>query len=163
MFRISADGNQVSRTEVTEGLVAVSAGDMEKGVKQGYGLLAEKDKPLPEPVELLPPPVLSDNQFTDKSELYVTWNAIDGAKKYRYQLATDEKFNKIIVDESTRTNEIKLDDLDVGKYYLLVRGVDKFTLEGFDSSRGYEINEPAPVDDSYWKGIMLIGIILLFL
>lgn len=163
VFRISADGNQISRTEVTEGLVAVLAGDMEKGVKHGYGLLAEKDKPLPDPVELLPAPELSDNQFADKSELHVTWKAIAGAKKYHYQIATDEKFNKIIIDETTRTNAINLDDLDVGNYYLLVRGVDKFTLEGFDSSRNYQIHEPAPVDDSYWKGIMLIGILLLFL
>lgn len=163
VFRLSADGNQLSRTEVTEGLVAVMAGDMEKGVKHGYGLLAEKDKPLPDPVELLPAPELSDNQFADNSELHVLWKAIEGAKKYHYQLATDEKFNKIIVDETTTGNEIKIDDLAVGQYYLLVRGVDKFTLEGFDSSRSYDISEPAPMDDSYWKGIMLVGILLLFL
>lgn len=161
VFRISADGNQLSRTEVTEGLVAVMAGDMEKGVEHGYGLLAEKDKPLPDPVELLPPTELSDNQFADKSELHVSWEALEGAKNYRYQLATDEKFNKIIVDETTTSNEINMDDLPVGKYYLMVRGIDKFTLEGFDSIRSYEINEPAPIDDSYWKAIMLTGILII--
>lgn len=165
-FRLSSGADNISRTEVTEGVVAVSAGDAEKGVAQGYGIVAEKDKPLPEPVKLLPPPELSDNQFTDKSKLHVTWEPLDGAIYYRYQLATDNDFNKIIIDEKSEENRIELNTLAVDSYYLRVRGVDKLKLEGIDSTRGYEIKEPPPPvveDDSYWKTIMLVGILLLFL
>ena len=49
-FRLSTDDEQISRTEVTEGMVAVSAGTSEKEIQDGYGIVAEKDKPLPEPV-----------------------------------------------------------------------------------------------------------------
>ena len=47
-FRLSTDDEQISRTEVTEGFVAVSAGVFEKNLQHGYGIVAEKDKPLPE-------------------------------------------------------------------------------------------------------------------
>lgn len=171
VFRLSTDTSQVSRTEVTEGIVGVSAGETEKAVKDGYGIVAEKDKPLPEPVKLLAAPRVSDNLFVNSSELHVSWAILDGAVSYRYQLANDENFNKISIDASTQDNMIRLAGLQPGHYYLRVRGVDQFKLEGIDSTADYEIRQapppPAPVepveDDSYWKIIMTIGLIALFI
>ncbi len=91
-FRLSTDAALVSRTEVTEGIVGVSAGDAEKQVNDGYGIVAEKDKPLPEPVKLLAAPEVSDNLSVDNSELHVSWKKLEGAKAYRYRLASDEQF-----------------------------------------------------------------------
>ena len=174
-FRLSADTSQVSRTEVTEGYVGVSAGDAKKDVKHGYGIVAEKDKPLPEPVKLLPPPEVSDNQFANKSELHVFWKQLDGAEIYRYQLATDKDFNQIVIDSMVVEKAIKLTELQPGHYYLRVRGVDQFKLEGVDSINDYEIREPPPppppppvpappTKDYTFEAILIsFGMILLFL
>lgn len=162
-FRLSADEGLISRTEVTEGVVAVSAGDAEKNLKDGYGIVAEKDKPLPEPVKLLPPPEISDNLSTDMSSLQLTWQALDGAQYYRYQLATDEKFNQITHDTMTADNTININTLEPDHYYLQLRGVDQHKLEGIDASKDFDILPPPAADDSYWKVIMSIGILLLFL
>ena len=168
VFRLSTDASQVSRTEVTEGIVGVSAGETEKAVKDGYGIVAEKGKPLPEPVKLLAAPTISDNLFANRSELHVSWAKLDGAVSYRYQLASDEKFNKISIDASTLDNMIKLAGLQPGQYYLRIRGIDQLKLEGIDSTASYEISQPPPPpppveNDAYWKIIMTVGLIVLVL
>lgn len=164
-FRLSTDDEQISRTEVTEGMVAVSAGTSEKEIQDGYGIVAEKDKPLPEPVKLLTAPNMSIETSAEQTSVQVSWIALDGAILYRYQLASDEKFNQIVVDNTTTENTIGLDQLTPGHYYLSVRGVDQFKLEGLDSVASFEIKEPPPPveDDSYWKIIMTIGIVALLL
>lgn len=161
-FRLSST-SQISRTEVTEGIVGVSAGDTEKSVKSGYGIIAEKDKPLPEPVKLLPPPEISDNLSEDKTVLNVSWKKLEGAKFYRYQLASDEKFNQVIVDSSTEDNMIEINDLKPGRYYLLVRGVDQYKLEGLDANGVFVIQEPPAEKDSSWLIPVSVGVMLLVL
>ncbi len=164
-FRLSTD-EQISRTEVTAGIVGVSAGGAEKQVNDGYGIVAEKDKPLPEPVKLLAAPEVSDNLSADNSELHVSWNKLAGAKAYRYRLASDQQFNQTIIDESTENNSIKLTELAPGQYYLQVRGIDQFKLEGVDAINDYEVRQAPPppvVDDSYWKVIITTGIVVLLL
>lgn len=162
VFRLSST-SQISRTEVTEGIAGVSDGKVEKSVKSGYGIVAEKDKPLPEPVKLLPPPELSDNLSSDKSVLQVSWKKLDGAEFYRYQLALDENFNQLVVDGSTEANTIELRDLSPGRYYLLVRGVDAFRLEGLDASSVFDI-QPAPVEkDNSWLIPVSVGVLILIL
>jgi hypothetical protein len=165
-FRLSSDTELVSRTEVTAGIVGVSAGGTEKQVNDGYGIVAEKDKPLPEPVKLLAAPEVSENLSAVNSELYVSWKKLEGAKAYRYRLASDQQFNQTTIDESTESNSIKLTGLAPGHYYLQVRGIDQFRLEGVDAINDYEIQQtpPPPVaDDSYWKVIMTTGIVVLLI
>ena len=164
-FRLSTDDEQISRTEVTEGIVAVSAGTSEKDIQDGYGIVAEKDKPLPEPVKLLSAPDVSIETSAEQTSVQVTWIALDGAKSYRYLLASDEKFNQLVVDSTTTENTIDMDQLTPGHYYLSVRGVDQFKLEGLDAVASFEIKEPPALveDDSYWKIIMTIGLVTLLL
>ena len=164
-FRLSSDNKQITRTEVTEGFVAVSAGRSEKNLQDGYGIVAEKDKPLPEPVKLLSPPQVSVKPSADETAVLLSWSPLHGAKFYRYQLATDIKFNDVMVDSTTVENTINLDQLKPGHYTLRVRGVDQFKLEGLDSVINFEIKDPPPPveDDSYWKVIMSIGIVILLL
>ena len=161
-FRLSST-SQISRTEVTQGIVGVSAGDTEKSVKSGYGIIAEKDKPLPEPVKLLPPPEISDNLSKDKTVLNVSWKILEGAKFYRYQLATDEKFNQVIVDSSTEDSMIEINDLKPARYYLLVRGVDQYELEGLDANSVFVIQQPPAEKDSSWLIPVSVGVLILIL
>ncbi|MBT8120183.1 MAG: FecR domain-containing protein [Gammaproteobacteria bacterium] len=167
-FRLSSDSDNISRTEVTEGIVAVSAGDAEKDVPDGFGIVAEKDKPLPEPVKLLDAPDVSDNMSADRSELHVSWKELDGAKAYRYRLASDEQFNQTIIDGSTEDSSIKLTDLAPGQYYLQVRAIDQYKLEGIDAVNDYDIQQPPPppppvVEDDSWKVILITGIIVVLM
>ena len=161
-YRLSSTP-QISRTMVTEGNVGVAAGDTEKIVMDGYGIVAEIGKPLPEPVKLLPPPEISDNLSRDRSELMVSWIKLEGAKNYRYQLATDEKFNRVIVDSSTEDNTIEINDLEPGRYYLLVRGVDQYQLEGLDAVSVIEIQQAPAEKDNSWLIPVSVGVLILIL
>jgi len=160
-FRLSSDDSQISRTEVTEGLVAVSAGDAEKDVNDGFGIVAEQGKPLPDPVKLLAALEISVNLSADESKLQVSWMALEAAEFYRYQLATDEKFDQVTFDGSTEDSEIRMDELLPGQYYLRVRGIDQYGLEGFDSVRSYVIQEPSIEDFYAWKVVLPIWFLLL--
>ena len=161
-FRLSSDDSQVGRTEVIEGNVAVSAGEAEKDIKDGFGIVAEEGKSLPDPVKLLAPPGISGNLSADKSKLQVSWMSLKGAEFYRYQLATDEKFDQVTIYGSTKTSEIRLDELSPGQYYLRVRGVDQFKLEGLDSTIGsFVIQEPVVKEFSIWSIIIPVGLLLI--
>ena len=166
-FRLSTDEHQVSRTEVTGGIVAVSAGESEKSVKDGFGIVAEKDKPLPEPVKLLAAPVITIDQSADKSKTSVTWQVLDGAKQYRYQVAKDKDFNQIVVDTMTGVNTIELNSLPPGDYHLRIRGIDQYKLEGLDSIETLEVKQAPPLppveEDWYWKVIMSVGLLIMIL
>jgi hypothetical protein len=161
-YRLSAT-SQISRTMVTEGNVGVAAGDTEKIVEHGYGIVAEKDKPLPEPVKLLPPPEMDDKLSQDTSVLKVSWIKLAGAKFYRYRLATDEKFNQVVVDSSTEDNTIAISDLKPGRYYLLVRGVDQYQLEGLDAVSVFEIQQAPAEKDNSWLIPVSVGVLILIL
>ena len=162
VFRL-ASSSEVSRTEVTEGTVAVSAGSAAKDVPTGFGIVAEKDRPLPEPVKLLPAPELGGNVAVDSGVLAVSWNMLDGAEAYRYRLATDENFDRVVIDSSTRDAGIEVRDLQPGRYYLLVRAVDRFGLEGLDASAVFDIQPPPAQKDNSWLIPVTVGAIILIL
>lgn len=159
-FRLSSDVSQISRTEVTDGIVDVSAGDAKKAVRDGFGIVAEKGKPLPDPIKLLPPPQVRKNLSSDRSKLQLLWDKLQGATYYRYQLATDEKFNLITIDATTSDNTIEMTGLPPGRYYLRVRGVDRHKLEGHDSVNNFVIQQN---DGSIWNVIIPIGMLILIL
>ncbi len=163
-FRMSTDG-QVSKTEVTGGVVVVSAGESEVTLQDGYGIVAVKGQPLPEPVKLLTAPEVSVTPVTGQTGVTLSWSVLQSAKFYRYQLASDENFDQLVLDSTTADNSLVLDQLQPGHYFLQIRGVDESELEGLNSVVDFEIKQATvPVeDDSYWKVIMTIGIVMLFL
>jgi hypothetical protein len=163
-YRLSST-SQLTRTEVTEGNVGVSAGEAEKIVRHGFGIVAEKDKPLPEPVKLLSAPELGENLSSDKTLLKLSWKPLEGAETYRYQLAMDDGFNEVVVDSTTENSTLEIKDLTPGRYYLLVRGVDRYRLQGLDAVAEYEIQQaPPPVEEDYtWTVPLSVGVFILLL
>lgn len=161
-FRMSTDA-EVSKTEVTEGLVAVSAGESEVSLQDGYGIVAVKDQPLPEPVKLLVPPEVSVTPVNEQSAVSLSWPVLQGATSYRYRLASDKNFDQLLLDSTTTENSLLFDQLQPGHYYLQIRGIHQTGLEGLNAVVDFEL-KPVPVeDDSYWKVVMTVGIVLLLL
>jgi len=159
-FRLSSDDSLISRTEVTEGIVRVFASNTEKTVKEGYGIVAEKGKPLSDPIKLLAPPKVSIIQSDDNNLLQFSWVKLAGAKYYRYELAADGKFNQITRSNITQNNSIEISGLPAGHYYLRVRGIDKYQLEGVDSLSDFLIQQ-ASIKDNALRSITLPAEILL--
>jgi len=153
-FRLSSDESQISRAEVIEGLVAVAAGEDEKDVPDGYGIFVEIGKPLSDPVKLLTAPEVSDNQSADESKLEVSWVKLEAAVFYRYQLSTDANFDQITIDSRTEDNRLRLEELLPGQYFLRVRGVDEFDLEGFDTISRFVIEGQSFEDFYAWKATL---------
>jgi hypothetical protein len=163
-YRVISDtSGQISRTEVTEGIVGVSVGNVTKQVQQGFGLVAEKGKPLRDPVKLLEAPEISDNQASKAGSLMVSWTALEGAERYRYQLATDKDFNHVILNKFTTEQHIQLSQLSAGSVFIRVRGVDKNQLQGLDSIRSFTIREKSVIDfdDTFQRVIIPSGILML--
>ncbi len=140
-FRVSADAENITRTEVAGGIVAVSAGDSTQKVNKGFGVIAEKGKPVSEPIKLLEAPQLAfDNIQT------LQWQALDKAVSYHYQVATDTEFSHIISDARTDTPAVSLTALQEGSYFARVRGIDTNKLEGINAQLAINI-KPVPVEE----------------
>ncbi len=159
-FRMSSRDSSISRTEVTEGLVNVFAGNYKKPVKEGFGIIAEKGKPLSDPIKLLPPPILLLNQSDHTRVTKISWQKQKGANDYRYQLSDNNKFSRLIKNITTQNNKVEINNLDPGHYYFRVRGIDKYQLEGINSINDFIILE-LKQDNDLIKNVILPTQILL--
>ncbi|HHO58842.1 MAG TPA: LysM peptidoglycan-binding domain-containing protein [Thiotrichales bacterium] len=137
-FRVTSDASEVTRAEVVEGVVGVSAGESAQQVNAGYGVVAEKGKPVSPPVKLLDAPVAT---FNDNK---ISWQALDGAKAYRYQLASDAGFNHILQDKVLSGRSADLSALTPGDYHARLRGIDAQQLQGLNTQLAIAISPPPP-------------------
>ena len=118
------------------------------------------DKP---PIKPLDPPDMSKKMSLDKTEAALKWQKLDGAQSYRYQIATDRNFSDVIIDNKTDSNEIEISDLDAGKHYIRLSGIDSHGIEGIAATDSFIINRKPPTDYSYvWGIITPILMVLLF-
>lgn len=138
-FRIAAD-TSLMRSEVTEGNVEIATNQQAKSLNAGFGLVAEKDKPLPEPVKLLAAPALSDSYQLTQYPQTINWQALPGANAYRVQLAKTDAFNSLIVDRISKTNHTEFIELQNGQYALRVRGIDAQQLQGLNANATVHVN-----------------------
>lgn len=143
-YRLSSDENRITRTEVTEGVVAVSADGKEQKVKSGFGLLAEIGKLLMPPMKLLPAPKIGENQAVQPGLLHVFWERLDGAAEYRFQVARDEGFSDLILDDRTSETILSKRELEAGEYFVQIRGIAGNGLEGLNAVRKIKV-AAAPV------------------
>jgi hypothetical protein len=161
-YRLISGDDLITRTEVTEGSVNVSSGGETRAVETGFGLVVEKDKPLPQPVKLLGAPLIGDNQ-AGGSTLDIRWERLEGAASYRLQVARDAAFNRIIADRTTDQTGFRLTDLEPGQYFVRVRAIDALSLEGINALRQFEIAAlpPPTPGNAMDDGIIPSGILLL--
>jgi hypothetical protein len=144
-----ADGSATAET--LEGVVGVTASEQTLPLAAGFGTRArEREAPLP-PVPLLPAPDLSGlPSVNTRSDLEVAFGAVAKARAYRVQLSRTEDFLSFDRDVVFDQPEGELRALPDGKYWLRVRAIDQFGLEGLDTTRPLEQHvlpdSPHPVD-----------------
>jgi hypothetical protein len=145
-FRVSADTDRpVARSEVIEGRVGVSGAGARQLVPAGFGTVATAGKPPEPPRELLPAPDLTPlPALLDRLPLQFSWKDVDHATGYRYQVAVDERFDRLLAD-GTSQQAAATADLPDGDYVLRVRAIDPDRLEGLNALRTFSVDaRPVP-------------------
>lgn len=91
-FRVFSDAeDDLTRSEVTEGGVNITAAGETVSVERGEGTLIEKGKPPAAPRKLLAAPDLTDLRLRTTMEgIETAWTPLVGAMAYRYRVANSE-------------------------------------------------------------------------
>ena len=147
-FRLNvAEDGKTMRNEVVEGAVAVSAQGEKVKVAAGFGTYAEQGKPPAPPVSLLPRPDLSGLPDTiTRLPLGLHWPASISARAWRAQLSAEPDFQTVLQDNVFDQPVAQWDaELPDGVYYLRLRGIDQYGLEGFDAQHRFTLDaRPLP-------------------
>jgi len=154
-FRVAAEGES-SRHEVLTGVVAV--GDLSQAASQAtgaasgqatlnaaQGLRAEGGR-LGAVVPLLPAANIADlPKRIERTAQSLTIPTLPGAQGWRWQVATDAAFTRLLQDEQTATPTWLLTSLPDGDYQLRVRAADAQGLEGREAQAAIAIRaRPEP-------------------
>ncbi len=163
VFRVAADsaGTRAS-SEVLEGLVVVAALNINAAAKyadvalnQGFGTVAEANKPPLAPIALLPAPRMAAlAKRVNDTNIEFKFSAIAKAVKYRGQLARDQAFKNPVADVLSDVAEgevkIRFGYVAAGEYFLRVRAIDGLGLEGNNGEHAFTVVKPlaAPLQNA---------------
>jgi len=128
-FRVSSD-DSVTRNEVFEGAVHVAKEEESKSVPEGNGLIANKDKPLPEVVPLLPKPRFPPIEDMQAMPFVLAWQEVEHAKRYHVKVALRDKAEQILLLQYTEGNEFTLRGLSDDCYSITLSAIDENGLQG---------------------------------
>lgn len=146
-FRTSYSANNDSaHVEVLEGGVAVKGGRTTRLIRSGFGTRIKKDSAPLKPKKLLQAPQLLP--YPTPIELVgsqIQWATIKEAASYRFLISESDQFNTVLWDSSSDRSAISLPDLNDGTYYLALRAVDRYGIEGFETTQAFTLNaHPQP-------------------
>lgn len=152
-FRVKED-NMGGLVEVEEGVVRIvkrNACVPPQIIKAGMAAQILANSGAVHVETLLPPPDLLnlENAKRKDANMEFTVKPLDGAARYRLQIAEDSRFTRIQKEAySDATNfEMNNDDLQDGFYYVRVSGIDKKGIEGQTGAHLFLRNRQA---DSRW-------------
>jgi len=131
-FRVAYDpqSGESSLTEVTEGVVNVSAGNDQIDAASGFGI-ASTAAGVSEPLPLLPAPEFVDGGAIQTGEaLEFTIEPVTGATGYRVQLAKEAGFLDVIAEELVEGTQATVTDIENGSYFVRARAISQSGLEG---------------------------------
>jgi len=146
-FRVAVDPDgSAARTEVTEGVVSVSADQKTQRIPERFGVVASKGQPLGRPVKLLPRADISAiPALIERVPVKLDWDDIPGAEQYRVQVSRSDDFNTLLVDRTATSSAVAFDVAVDGEYTLRLRGIDAESLEGLDVDHRFALNAyPVP-------------------
>ena len=146
-FRVAVDqASNSSFSEVLEGGVKATASDTSIDVKKGFGTRVVLGEAPSAPVELLPPPDLSNiAPLIDRTPIRFRWAPSVAASGYRVQIEREKQSDAILNDALFKSTEASFPDLPDGKYAMRVRAVDANGLEGYNAAREFVVKaRPEP-------------------
>ncbi len=100
---------------------------------------------LPAVPLLLAPPHQTEIAYLDPSRgtTLLAWKVVPGAQEYRVMLDYSTHFNRPLVDQRLRENQVSLRGLEPGRYYWKVAAVAKDGVEGsFSALSAFSIARP---------------------
>ncbi|MGB5324026.1 MAG: FecR domain-containing protein [Pseudomonadales bacterium] len=152
-FRVNSDGDAaLTRSEVLEGQVGLSAAGDSQLLAGGFGSLARRGEAPIDPVQLLdaPPWNLSCNDPG-----YAEWFVPPGAQSYKLVLLEDDlQTDRVLQSVSVIDTNYTFRNLETKCYQLRVNAVDPQGFNGFESQRQfcYDLQLAAPaLEDLRWR------------
>ena len=139
-FRVSADEEASTRTEVLTGTVKVSAMETTVRLNEGEGTYVQKGAAPVSPRKLLLPPRPVDLKPIYKElPLKFSFEEMNGLSSVRGLLTKDEEGRNIVDEKVVEPKEpLEFINLPDGTYYLFSQGIDELGIEGFQS-QPYEV------------------------
>lgn len=148
-FRVALDpGGERALTEVVGGTVGV-APDEDKdeiAVPRSFGTVATPAG-IEQPTALLPGPKLLQVERTGEDGVQIGMQAVDGATRYRTQLATDVGFQNVIAETVSDTPTASFSGLGNVSFFVRLTAIAASGLEGLPAT--YALGaRPVAVDSS---------------
>ncbi|MEN8166963.1 MAG: FecR domain-containing protein [Pseudomonadota bacterium] len=142
-FRVGVEADSgLTRNEVFEGGVAVSAAGETQEVAAGFGTLIEPGGVPAPPSRLLDPPDLSGLPAqVDAGSLKLSWQPLEEAIYYRVKLLLADQADAVLSEARVDQASHAFADLTAGSYLFQVRGIDALGLEGLNAEHGLLVNE----------------------
>ncbi|MCG7902048.1 MAG: FecR domain-containing protein [Candidatus Thiodiazotropha weberae] len=139
-FRVSSDlADDVTRSEVTEGEVRVTAQGRSVFVTQGEGTRVVSGEAPAEPRRLLPAPDMTELDLTRvDGGLLLEWPGLSDAVSYRYQLKDRDQV--LVAIGISQAPYVELPLQPAGEYHLLLRGIDELGLEGMEGETLFHLH-----------------------
>lgn len=137
-FRVAFDdpASKSARTEVVEGAVRTDNPAQQVGADliTGTGAVVKPAEREIRVVTLLPAPDMGSvpGEILKPAGVW-PMPMLAGAQAYRVQVASDDKFDRIVRDLKVLTGSADLATLANGNWFARVRGIDAQGLEGFDT------------------------------
>jgi hypothetical protein len=134
-FRVSADKDDITRTEVLGGIVGVTAKGQEIRLDQGEGTWTKKGQaPKPPTALLLPPSPVDLKAIYQVLPSQFKLIPVDNAVSYRVMLSADPVFKDVVKTMVVvGSAAVSLENLEDGTYYCQTRSIDRVGLEGIPS------------------------------
>jgi len=135
-FRVKVEPGEATRLEVLDGTVEFSIGDRlvavgkQTGALGGPGVASITPTPLP-PAPKLDTPLPQEVIREDVLDRSFTWQSVDGAESYVFQIARDESFFDVVVERRVGPEaSARIQGLEPGTYFWRVSSV----AGGFEGS-----------------------------
>lgn len=138
-FKISADATTM-RGQVFEGSVGVgrqnasNSAHQEKAVVAGYGIVAQKDKALPEPTKLLDAPIIEAHGELLSFPYALNWAPIEGAQQYHVNIFSDNENSQLVLNENSLGNQFEIPQTLSGCFRTEISAIDSMQLQGMPAS-----------------------------
>lgn len=131
-FRMAQDGDN-TLAEIEHGKVGFDAGGQAVALSGGQGSVADGVKPAAVIPLLAAPVVLNLPEQFENILVRVNLKEMQGAQAFRGEVAREEDFAKLIVQDTYQGTQVRIANLENGTYWLRLRAIDAHGLQGLES------------------------------